>query len=406
VAFAERIAHVDMDAFFVEVERLDDASLRGRAVVVGGAGRRGVVASASYEARAHGVTSAMPTGRARRLCPGLIVISPSHGRYGEVSRRVFEVLGTITPDVDPVSVDEAFLDVSGLRLLYPTAVAVGVEVRRRIRTEISLPSSVGMASTRLLAKMASRDAKPDGLAIIAAGEEIEYLHPKPVRDLWGVGAATHRRLEALGVETVGDVAVFPRETLQRRLGESVGGLLWDLASGIDSRSMPSRAESRSISVEQTYEHDLVAHDDLEKEMLRHADRLAGRLRRASVMAMTVAVKVRYEDFTTVSRSKTFDVPVMAALDLYEAAVGLLARTGAGARPVRLLGIAAEGLVDADVPRQMTLADGPREDLEDAVEQIRDRFGREAVARARLAEGPTPGGTGSPDGTPRKRGRSV
>jgi len=384
-AFREHIAHVDMDAFFVEVERLRRPELRGKAVLVGGAGPRGVVASASYEARRRGASSAMPMVQARRLCPHAVVVPPDHTAYGEMSERVFEVIERFTPFVEAVSVDEAFLDIGGLRLHHSGPVAVAEALRAAIRSELGLPSSVGLATTKLVAKMASRDAKPDGVHLVAAGEELDYLHPKAVRALWGVGEATHARLEELGVVTIGDLAGFPRATLVSRLGEALGGHLWDLAMGRDDRPVIGGSDSRSISVEATYDVDLVDPERIRKELLAHADRLASRLRRSGFVASTVQLKVRYEDFTTVTRSHTFSEPVSTARALYHAALGLLDRTAAGTRPVRLLGIGADGLVAAGDPRQLELAPRSWDDLEEVVEEVRGRFGRDAVARARLVD---------------------
>lgn len=392
--FGERIAHVDMDAFFVEVERLRRPDLRDRAVVVGGAGPRAVVASASYEARERGVTSGMPIGQARRLCPHAIVVPPDHAAYRGRSDEVFELLEGFTPVVEAVSVDEAFLDIGGLRLLYESPLDVASAIRGRIADALHLPASIGLASTKLLAKMASRDAKPDGVFLVPAGGEIDFLHPKPVRALWGVGEATHARLEELGVSTIGDIAAFPRVTLVRRLGDALGGHLWDLASGLDDRSVEPVSSARSISVEETFDSDLVDADRIDREVLALADRLASRLRRAGFVASTVHIKVRYDDFTTVTRSHTFEQPVSTARDLYRTALTLLVRTAARVRPVRLLGIGAEGLIASAEPLQLGLE--PRwDDLEDVVEQVRGRFGSSAVARARLVDG----NASSPDTPP-------
>jgi len=374
-----------MDAFFVEVERLARPELRGKAVVVGGAGPRGVVASASYEARSRGVSSGMPMGQARRLCPHAVVVPPSHGDYSRVSDCVFEVIEGFTPRVEVMSVDEAFIDIAGLRLLHAGPLAVAEAIRAEIMREVGIPASIGLATTKLLAKMASRDAKPDGIRIVAAGTEQEYLRSKPVRALWGVGEATYARLEELGVVTVGDLAAFPRSTLVRRLGDALGGHLWDLASGRDDREVLPAGEARSISVERTYDTDLRDPGRLRRELLAHADRLASRLRRAGLVAATVQLKVRYDDFTTITRSHTFDQPVSTGRDFYRAALALLDRTAAGTRPVRLLGIGTDGLVPAAEPRQMDLAPRSWEDLEEVVEEVRGRFGRDAVARARLLD---------------------
>jgi DNA polymerase-4 len=381
--FAEHIAHVDMDAFFVEVERLRRPDLRERAVVVGGTGPRSVVASASYEARGRGVHSAMPMAQARRLCPHAIVVAPDHDEYQAVSERVFDVLGAFTPRVETVSVDEAFVDIGGLRRHLATPSEVGERIRAAIRARVGIPCSVGLGTTKLVAKMASRDAKPDGLLVVPAGTELDYLHRKPVRSLWGVGEATHARLEELGVVTVGDLAVLPREALVRRLGGALGGHLADLAAGIDDRTVEPGGETKSISVEETYDADLVDPARMHRELLAQADRLSARLRAEGFVATTVHLKVRYGDFTTTTRSRTFAEPLSTARDLYRTALALLDRTESLRRPVRLLGLGAAGLVAAAAPRQLDLAPRSWDDLERAVESVRDRFGRSAVDRARL-----------------------
>ena len=386
--FAERIAHLDMDAFFVEVERLRNPALIGKPVLVGGAGNRSVVASASYEARRLGVRSGMPMAHARRLAPHGVVVPPDHSSYREESNRVFEILEGFTPFIETMSVDEAFLDIGGLRHHYASPEECAEAMRAAIRSETSLPSSVGIATTRLLAKMASRDAKPDGVMLIASGTELDYLHPKAVRSLWGVGEATYARIEELGIKTVADLAAFPRETLVRRLGDSLGDMLWTVAQTGEGGKTGS-SHNRSISVEQTYELDLTDVTLMHKELLAHADRLSSRLRRSGFVAATIAVKVRYPDFTTVSRSHTFPAPVSTSAEIHQVALDLLERTAAADRGVRLLGIGADGLVAADEPRQLGLESATWEVLDEAVEQVRSRFGTDAVGRAGLVASPDP-----------------
>lgn len=354
--WTEPILHVDMDAFFVEVERLDHPGLRGRPVAVGGTGRRGVIASASYEARRHGVGSAQPTSTALRLCPRLQVVSPRHDRYSEVSRRVFEVFRSFTPLVEGVSLDEAFLDVSGLRLHYPTPVTVAEMVRGRIRAELGLPCSVGVASTKLLAKLASEEAKPDGLRHIPEPEQLEFLWSLHVERLWGVGPATLAALQRLGVETVGDLAQLPEATMVAAFGPGHGRQLLSLARGIDPRSVTPANETKSISVEETYESDLEGRDLIEAAFLDHAHRLAGRLHRAGLVARTVGVKMRYPDFETSLRQVTLDQPGDDPALLYRTALQLLDRLSPE-RPVRLLGLIVSGLESRHRPVQLRLGDG-------------------------------------------------
>ena len=375
-----------MDAFFVEVERRRRPELVGKAVLVGGAGPRGVVASASYEARRRGAGSAMPMAHARRLCPHAIVVPPDHAAYSAASKQVFDVIREIVPVVEKISVDEAFLDIGGLGLLHPDPSTVATTIRASVRSETGLPSSVGVATSKLLAKLASDDAKPDGQLVVSAGSELRYLHPKSVRELWGVGQATRARLDELGIETIGDLAAYPRDTLVRRLGEAVGGHLWDLAQARDDRPVGSGDGAKSISVEVTYPEDLRDPDVIDRELLRHADRLAHRLRRAGFVATTIHLKLRYDDFTTIVRSHTFEMPLSTVPEIHAAAQGLVAKTDAARRPVRLLGIGADGLVTTETPRQLGLSVRSRDDLEGAVERVRDRFGRESVGPARLVDG--------------------
>ncbi len=381
--FAERIVHLDMDAFFVEVERLRRPELRSRPVLVGGGGDRGVVASASYEARRRGVRSAMPMAHARRIVPGAAVVPPDHGEYRRVSEEVFAVLGLVSPAVERLGIDEAFIDISGLHRHHRSPGDCADAMRGAIRSAVGLPSSAGVATTKFLAKMASRHAKPDGRFVVAAGTELDFLHPMPVHALWGVGEATRARIEELGVTTIGDLAAFPRETLVRRLGDAVGGAVWDLANGRDDRPVGDPAGERSISVEETYEQDLMRIEDIERELLAHADRLAGRLRRGGWVAGSIHLKVRYPDFTTVTRSHTVAEPVASSAALYEEGLRLLERTDAATRGVRLLGVGADHLVAADGPRQLELDAGPWEAVDEAVEAVRKRFGGDAVGRARL-----------------------
>lgn len=380
--FAERIAHVDMDAFFVEVERLRRPELVGRPVLIGGTGPRSVVAAASYEARQRGARSAMPMAHATRLCPAAVVVSPDHTEYRHWSRQVFEVLETFTPRCEPVSVDEAFLDIGGLRRHFLSPDEVGEGMRTALRETIGLPASVGIASTKLVAKMASRAAKPDGLFIVRAGDELSFLHPQPVRDLWGVGEATHARLEELGIKTIGDLAAFPRATLQRRLG-SVGAGLWDLANGIDDREVDTDIVTKSISVEETYTVDLTEDSERDRALVAHADNLARAMRKAAMVASTVTVKIRFGDFTTLTRSRTMDRPVGSSADILEISRDLVASAGIDGRGVRLLGIAATGLSDAAAPRQLGLEDTGWELVDEAVDQARERFGKSAVTRGSL-----------------------
>ncbi len=379
----ESILHVDMDAFFVEVERLDDPSLRNVPVAVGGTGPRGVIASASYEARERGVHSAQPTAMALRACPDLVVVPPSHGKYAEVSAQVFELFRAFTPLVEGLSLDEAFLDVSGLSRHFDSAASVGYAVKDRIRSELGLPSSVGVAATKFVAKLASQAAKPDGLRLVSVDEQAAFLGALPVQALWGVGPATLAALERLGVETVGDLAATPRSSLISRLGPSLGRHLFDLSHGIDPRRVEPDTEAKSVSVERTYREDLEGRDLIETALLGLAQELSNRLRRAGLGGWTVTVKVRFSDFTTVTRSHRGETPTSGGRELYRRGLGLLTQLDID-RPVRLLGLGVSVLERDDQPRQLGLGDREGWDrIERAVAEIRERFGDSAVAPARL-----------------------
>lgn len=384
--WSESILHVDMDSFFVEVERLHDPSLVGRPVAVGGTGVRGVIASASYEARAYGVRSAQPTASARRMCKHLVVVPSSHGRYGEVSTEVFAIFRRFTPMVEGLSLDEAFLDVSGLRNHYRSPVAVGESVRKTIKSELGMPASVGIASTKFVAKLASEAAKPDGLKHVPAVDQLEFLHRLPAESLWGVGPATLAGLGKLGIETVGDIAEIPRAAMTRAIGSSAGSHLHDLANGIDPRSVVPDNEAQSVSVEQTYDQDLVGVDVVEAALLSHAHRLSGRLRRGGLAARTVSLKLRYGDFTTSIRSHTFGHALDGARELYAAGKAMLQYFDLD-RPVRLIGLGGGSLESAGRPRQLdlTITDS-WEKIEEAVAEVRSRYGDDAISPARLVEG--------------------
>jgi DNA polymerase-4 len=382
-AWTEPILHVDLDAFFVEAERLRDSRLVGKPVAVGGTGGRGVIASASYEARAYGVRSAQPTATAQRLCKDLIVIAPAHGRYGELSGQVFEIFREFTPLVEGLSVDEAFLDVSGLRRHYETPVEVATAVRSTVRSRIGLPASVGIAATKFMAKLASEAAKPDGQLIVPKETEFVFLHALPVEALWGVGPATLAGLQRLGVVTIGDLAELPKDTVLKSLGPAQGAHLIALANGSDSRPVIPDSSAKSISVEETYDHDLEGPEVMTTALLAHAQRLSDRLHRSGLAARTVTLKVRFADFLTITRSVTSETGVDSPRDLFAAATDLLGQVTLD-RPVRLLGLSGSGLEAAARPRQMPLdSDEDWAKVAEAVAGVRDRFGEHSVEPARL-----------------------
>jgi DNA polymerase IV len=387
--WSEPILHVDLDAFFVEAERLRDPGLIGKPVAVGGIGSRGVIASASYEARAYGVRSAQPTSTALRLCRDLVVVPPAHGVYGDLSALVFEVFRGFTPYVEGLSLDEAFLDVSGLRRHYTTPIEVAIAVRHEIRDQLGLPASVGIASSKFMAKLASEAAKPDGYRHIPKETELEFLHALPVEALWGVGPATLAGLQRLGVVTIGDLAELPEPAVLGSLGPSQGRQLLDLARGLDHRAVTPDVEAKSISVEETYDQDLEGAEVIETALLAHSQRLADRLHRSGLAARTVSLKLRFGDFTTVTRSITSREVIDGARDLYVTALELLEQVEID-RPVRLLGLGGSGLEPAGEPRQMPIgAEGNWSRVDGAVAVVRERFGEHSVEPARLLRGPGP-----------------
>jgi DNA polymerase IV len=366
------ILHVDMDAFYASVELINRPELRGTPVIVGG-GSRSVVLSATYEARQYGVHSAMPMTRARRLCPHATVVSPTHERYSTVSAGVMEIFRSITPLVEPLSLDEAFLDVSGAirRLGSPTT--IGALIRDRVADEQRITCSVGVASTKFVAKLATTRAKPDGLLVVPAAGVVAFLHPLPVGALWGVGEKTERELVRLGLHTVGDIANTPRATLVRALGQASGSHLHALAWGRDERSVVPHEPDKSIGAEETFARDVDDPAVVRRELLRLSERTASRLREAGWVGRTITIKVRFADFTTITRSRTLRDPTDVAQEIFATARGLFDALGLDRARLRLVGIRVEGLTESDsAPRQMFL--GAREHGRREVEQAADRAG--------------------------------
>jgi DNA polymerase-4 len=405
------VLHVDLDAFYASVEQLADPTLRGRPVVVGGLGPRGVVAAASYEARRFGIHSAMPMVRARRACPDAVFLAPRFDAYTAASRDVMAILRSFTPLVEPIALDEAFLDVGGVRRLHGSAPAIGAEIRRRVRAETGLTASVGVAATKQLAKLASDLAKPDGLLVVEPGHELEFLHPLTVDRLWGVGPATRRRLGRLGVKTVGDLAAVPVEMLVATVGRAHGEHLHALAWNRDDRAVEPDRQVKSIGHEETFPTDLTDRAELEREVVRLSDKVASRLRRADRTARTVQLKVRYADFRTITRSRTLEDATDLAADIAHVAGVLLSAVDLG-DGVRLLGVSAQQLehaaaVQDHLPLGTPGLPGPpdeacdsvndvdgvsharRDALERSVDRVRERFGDEAVLPARLAQSRDP-----------------
>jgi len=342
-ANVRRIIHVDMDAFYASVEQRDDASLRGRPVAVGGQpGSRGVVAASSYEARAFGVRSAMPMARAVRLCPDLVIVPPDFQRYRAASRQVFGIFRSCTPLVEPLSLDEAYLDVTDNLWGEPLATAVAKRLKGRIFEETRLTASAGVAPNKFLAKIASGWQKPDGLTVISPGRVEAFLQQLPVDALWGVGPVTAGKLRKIGIERLVEVRTADPDLLRRAVG-SLADVLQRLAQGDDPRPVVPDRPYKSSSSENTYNEDLLALDAIRAEIDRMARHCADWLARKSLLARTVTIKVRYADFSTVTRSHTAAAPTRDAGEIVARALTLLERTEAGRRPIRLLGAGVHGL---------------------------------------------------------------
>ena len=400
------ILHLDMDSFYVAVEIVKDPSLAGKPVVVGGTGARGVVASASYEARAFGVRSAMPSARARRLCPEAIFIQGDHAAYGEASEQIHRILGSVTPVIEPIALDEAFLDVSAARQLFGSGRDIAWLLRERIQSELDLSCSVGVAAKKLFAKLASEDAKPtadrtgtrpgSGVRVIAPEEEISFLHSLPVRALWGVGPQTFERLKRLGVATIGDLAGLRKDLLLATFGQSHGTHLHELSHGIDPRPVQSERGVKSISHEQTFSNDLTDRREIDEAVVRLADAVAGRLRAAAVKAGTVQLKLRFADFSTITRSAKQPVGVDSGPGLARVVKQMLDQIDCGVG-VRLLGVAGGSLhehgemaVQLQLDAVQSAADGATttdadndneeewSSVSETIDEIRAKFGRHSI----------------------------
>jgi DNA polymerase-4 len=379
--------HVDMDAFFVSVELRTRPELRGKPVIVGYPADRSVVLSASYEARAFGVKSAMPMVVAARMCPRAVIIEPRHKLYYEFSARIMGIFESITELVEPLSVDEAFLDVGGaIRRLGPPR-QIGELVRRRVADELGITASVGIAASKFVAKIASTRCKPDGLLLIGPEETVPYLHSLPVGALWGVGAKTAEVLARMGIRTVADLAATPLPSLKKVLG-ATGEHVHRLSWGIDPRPVTPVRLEKSIGAEETFAVDTADDAVLHRELLRLSHRTAERLRSSGMVARTIALKVRYADFSTITRSRTVHTPLDSAQLIYAVALQLLESLGDRTMTVRLVGIRAEQLDDA-AQTSLQLSLDRRDDNWRAAEQALDRvsrkFGSKSVLPARLLD---------------------
>ncbi|HEX6936021.1 MAG TPA: DNA polymerase IV [Actinomycetes bacterium] len=379
------VLHVDMDAFYASVELRSRPELHGLPVIVGG-GSRGVVLSATYEARRFGVHSAMPMTRARRMCPQATVVPPSHDLYSTVSAGVMEIFRSVTPLVEPLSLDEAFLDVAGAVRRLGRPAEIGQLIRDRVADEQGITCSVGVASTKFVAKLASTRSKPDGMLVVPAAEVVAFLQPLPVGALWGVGEKTEKELTRLGLRTVGDIAHTPLATLVRALGQGTGTHLHALAWGRDERTVVPHEPDKSIGAEETFSRDVDDPEVVLRELLRLSERTAARLRSAGLAGRTVSIKVRFADFTTITRARTLHEATDVAAVLYATARGLFEALGLDRARLRLVGVRVEQLVESDTaPRQLQLGEreSGRREIEQAADRAALRFGRGAVRPASL-----------------------
>ena len=376
------ILHVDMDAFYASVEVRDRPDLAGRPVIVGGQSNRSVVLSATYPARAFGVRSAMPVTQAKRLCPRAVFIPPRHDRYAAVSREVMEIFRSVTPQVEPLALDEAFLDVSGALRRLGSPPAIAEKIRADVWEQQGITCSVGVASRKFVAKIASAGCKPDGLLVIPADEVLDFLHPLPASVLWGVGDKTGEALTRLGLRTVGDIARIPLATLQRELGVAAGKHLHELAWGRDDRAVVPNTPDKSVGAEETFAADVDDPEVIREELLRLSGRTARALRSAGYLARTVTVKLRLANFKTITRSRTLVRPTDVTQDIYAIACELYQGSGLDRRArLRLVGVRATGLRPASgAAVQMTFDDRPVgwREAEQAVDRIAGKFGPDIV----------------------------
>jgi DNA polymerase-4 len=384
------ILHVDMDAFYASASLLSRPELKGTPVIIAGGGNRGVVLSATYEARAFGVSAAMPTARARRLCPQATVVAPDYARYERISKAVMAVFASVTPIIEPLSLDEAFLDVSGARRRLGRPRQIAQQIRDTIADEQGITCSAGVASTKFIAKLASGLAKPDGLLVVPKAEVVGFLHQLPVGALWGVGERTEEALRRLGLHTVADIAHTPLETLRRALGDNAGPALHALAWGRDTRPVVPTHRERSIGADETFSFDVDDPAYIHRQLLKLSDRTAARVRAAGLVGRTISIKVRFSDFTTITRSKTLRDPTDVSRDIYAISRALFDGLGLQRARLRLVGVRMEGLMDSDLAPIQGLLDAPEHgwrDADRAVDRASARFGAGAVRPGSLVEDP-------------------
>ena len=373
-----------MDAFYASVEQRDRPELRGQPVIVGAHPRgRGVVSTASYEARKYGVYSAMPISEAYRRCPQGVYLPVDGAKYSRVSAEIMELLGEFSPRVEPLSLDEAFLDVTGTDRLLGPPLDVAWRIKTRIRDATRLTASVGLAPNKFLAKMASDLKKPDGFVFVEPGREAEFLAPLPIRRMWGVGKVAETDLKRMGIETIGQLARTPRELLAKRFG-AVGEELWALAHGVDERPVTPWRSPKSIGAEETFARDHLDMDLLDQTLLGQAERVGRECREAGVRCRTVTLKLRFSDFRTLSRSQTLQVPTDQARQIFQEARWLLRQVWTG-QAVRLIGVSVSNLVSDVAPLQLRLFDSTEKEerVSRAMDLVQAKFGREAIVRATL-----------------------
>ena len=380
-----KILHVDMDAFFASVEERDNPALKGKAVVVG-TGVRGVVSAANYEARKFGIHAAMPVGRAKRLAPHAIFVPPNMSRYSEVSSHIMEIFRSVTPLVEPLSLDEAFLDVTGAKRLLGDGREIAKQIRAKVEASEGITCSVGIATTKFIAKLASGRCKPNGMLEIAEDRVLEFLHPLPVNAIWGVGPKTNEELQKLGLRTVADIANTPRQTLIRALGEAAGASLYELSWGRDYRDVEPEEVDKSISAAETFDSDTEDQEIVLRELLRLTEKATYRMREKDFSARTISIKVRFADFKTISRSKTVPLAISATHEVFEVVKALFLGLKLDRARIRLVGVSLDGLEDGiDASEQLVL--GERENgwrqATAAMDKASARFGQGSVRPARL-----------------------
>ena len=380
------ILHVDMDAFYASVAEKDNPKLKGKAVVVG-AGRRGVVSAANYEARKFGIRAAMPVYKAKALAPHAIFISPDMARYEEVSRSVMSIFHDITPLVEPISLDEAFLDVTGARRLLGDGQTIAKLIRARVEQKEGITCSVGIAHNKFIAKIASNQCKPNGLLEIDPERVLDFLHPLAAKEIWGVGPKTNEQLAKMGLQTVGDIANTPRSTLIRVLGQASGSSLYELAWGRDYRDVEIEHIEKSISSSETFDQDLDSREEILKEFLRLTERSVERMREKGFAAGTISIKVRFTDFKTISRSKTVDLPITGTQEIFEVVKNLYLALNLENVLIRLIGVSLDSLVEDEEINQMVLGQRTSgwQQADKAVDRIKNKFGSASLRPARLVE---------------------